>query len=611
MKYFLLLVCVALSACSDKKESRELQVPATPEAPKLLLWGAKYDDHQLKIDDLVLDNVYTLSKSTNGKYVAYAQMVDGWPEVFFHDVEKRTTTKLTDNERIEFEVAVNDLGNVAYALEQDSSRESLLYIDSEQIELPIGMYKNLNLTDEQLIFNGYDSATEQNTIWTYDLGSKSLTSFNIDVFPNKIVWHQEQLMLDGVENASYTNQVYVVDIDQESLELQQPGAGSCYYIAQDVKCYSDNQTEEMLFDIALNELRENDPLAALSCGTGFDGRLSWTVSYRLHSLIKLLDLKELKPDLFQDVLYPIENVLTKSVDCLLTNVGQYEAQGHPFWPTRKYSIDAAHVLSLAINDAMVMYPLVLAANKKRLTEEQLQKVTTLAQQFYDFHEPQFDNELSLYRFEYDIPYALDGIPLPWNMSAIMALTYLETFELTGEERYKSRAIILAQSFIQSWVPQNDGRLLWHYWPDMFYQGWQQEDLVSVHTPVRNPSEDVRFEDLGHAGLNVWFINKVAEQYQSEVTGINNYKQALSETLSSVNHEGEFSRFMNHLGSTQHVSRNYMPKLGWLDIGNCATNKEVAKGYLSRSAQFSQNKELNYITLLMNEKKNESSFNCFE
>jgi hypothetical protein len=58
----------------------------------------------------------------------------------------------------------------------------------------------------------------------------------------------------------------------------------------------------------------------------------------------------------------------------------------------------------------------------------------------------------------------------------------------------------------------DGRLVWHYWPKEFYDGWDASDNLSDNTPTKTLTIDYLFEDLSHAGFNIAFIIHFNEMF---------------------------------------------------------------------------------------------------
>ncbi|NVK26117.1 MAG: hypothetical protein HWE10_14405 [Gammaproteobacteria bacterium] len=604
----LLFIICCLSACDSSKVALQI---SDQSAETVSFFNLEYRNHKLSHGELELDTVYTATVSENQQYIIYSQMIDGWTEVFLWDAFANAKQQLTDNNLIEFEVTVNNQARFAYTVEQNSGNGSLIYLDNVVLDLPQGMYKNLAMNNNWLVFNGYDSSTDTNSVWIYNLNNETLNSWSVEVFPNKIVWDGSQFVIDGIDSITFENNVYYVDVVNKSIAAQGAGSNACYYVNGQVNCYSQSQTQAKLIQMIQNELSTNDPMFALACGTGFDGRLSWTVSYRLHSLIKLFELQELAPELYKKVNYPLEAALNYGVNCLLSNVGVYQSEGHLFWPTKKYSIDKEQLLSLAVNDGMVLYPLIRAANRELLSNEQVQALKPLIEQYYKFHEKDFDKELGLYRFSYGSPFWADGVVLPWNMSAAMALTFAEAYKLTQYDRYKNRAVELTQKFVDSWVYKNEGQLMWHYWPDVFYQGWTQEDNVSVNTPSWPTKVDTLYEDLSHAGVNIWLINSILNSSLGESITVGAFEVEIANTTQGIERNGKYSRFMSGDGKYQFLSRRYMPRLGWVELGNCELNADVVKGYPWFTAQFAQNNELNYITLLLNEFHNESSRHCFK
>jgi hypothetical protein len=321
-----------------------------------------------------------------------------------------------------------------------------------------------------------------------------------------------------------------------------------------------------------------DPLCNLALANNYLGRLSWGVSYRLNGL---LDLIQYGADLQSPVGYaPLRNMARR---CALNLIAGASADPLlPGWPTKKYSISRNTELSLMVNNAAVMYPLVRAYNLSVLEESEFQSLLPLLKQLVDFYEPDFDQNVGAgggYRFHYGIEYHLDGVVLPFNMQNLFGLALLELYDATGDATYQNRALQLARTFRAELAYTADGRLLWHYWPHQYYDGWSEDEDISSNTPSQPASVDSRYEDYSHASINVLSILEVYAR--SRRTGEFIFTQqdleALQQTLQGMKNGFDWSRFISGDIDYQEPSLQFMPNFGWLKLADQETLDQIRKG----------------------------------
>jgi hypothetical protein len=299
---------------------------------------------------------------------------------------------------------------------------------------------------------------------------------------------------------------------------------------------------------------------AFAYSDNFTGRLSWNSSYVLEGLIGLHrvtghELFALQAD--------------HSVAALLNNRNRFTLPGESMlpdflWATRKYSLDRITPLTLFVNDAKVLYPMLVAANEGLLSQSTTEELIHVAESFLSNIERQYVAFERLYHIKYGIEYSLDGVWAPYNWQSAVGLVLVELYGSTQQEYLRDRASQLAQKFRSEWQVNADGSVMWSYWPREYWAGWDASDGVSTNLPSRPEWTDPYYEDLSHAGLNLKFVIEHRARFgptqftDSDVAGIR-------ATVRNFIIEDKFSRFMS--GDTEFLPALYrnLPLYGWSQL----------------------------------------------
>jgi len=358
------------------------------------------------------------------------------------------------------------------------------------------------------------------------------------------------------------------------------------------ECFTSDQSDEQLLYLGLDYIRKHDPALSLACSNNDLGRLSWNVSYRLEALI---GLHAFDPNSS----FPAKQVIASAIKCLLATADLSDREGSIGWPTRKYSISGTDRLSLMVDNAAILYPMLLAANGGLTDASDREKIINLAEQFYDHYEPDFNEVTGKYHFDKGIPFWADGVWLPFNMQNIWGLCLIELYKATALFRYKLRALKLAETFKQEWIYLDDGRILWHYWPQEFYDGWDEHDNLSINTPSRPASTDSLYEDLSHSGINIKFILEIYRNFPASPITASDI-EAIYLTIDGFRYGDEYSRFMSGDINYQPPSRIYIPQYGWNELGEEKLYEQIKNGIPSASSLFDGDLAYSYL-LTLNEK----------
>jgi hypothetical protein len=312
----------------------------------------------------------------------------------------------------------------------------------------------------------------------------------------------------------------------------------------------------------------NGPFAR---GNNFDGRVSWSESYRLLGLIRLAQLTG----------HPVFKDMVRTSVAGLLSITNDRVIADPtlppkLWATRKYSRDRTSPLNLLADDAIVVYAMLRAANADLVDSATQRNVVAVSRAAFDHFEKDFDVSTGQYRFPYGIPFHLDGVWVPINMQNAMGLMCLELWLATKESRFRQRALALADTFRQQWVSTQDQRVLWHYWPAVYYRGWSADARVSRFMPERPASTDNLFEDMSHAGWSVQFVSDARRVLGDEafsLADIEGLRRSLGATLAP----GAFHRFMSATPDYEAASLRFAPTFGWTTLGSRVLSRAYARG----------------------------------
>lgn len=126
--------------------------------------------------------------------------------------------------------------------------------------------------------------------------------------------------------------------------------------------------------------------------------------------------------------------------------GSGEVRDGFLFVTKKYSVDQQAELRLLVNNAMIYWPMLRAANAGFLEEGGRQALLTMAKAVFQYYEEDWDPAVGCYRFRKGGPFYLDGAVLPFNQQNAFGLCLIELWKATGNPLYRNRCAALAQTF---------------------------------------------------------------------------------------------------------------------------------------------------------------------
>lgn len=602
------LVCLVAIACSAVQSCKEND-NAKPAPVELSVHGRVYnaEDNSIKINDKYVKNVYQTSTDEKGRFTIYSEVENSaQPNLKLLNITTNTVQILTDSANIEFDPVVNSKGQFAYALHEYSVGASRIFLNNKAIELPVGLYKSLAINDLKLAFNRVDSVEDRNVLYIYDLETLDLVQLELPLITTTIAFSSlDKLIIEGLSIESNRNMIILVDTTNISFQVisDKRDSENCYLEsyqweeAAKINCLSRvHDVEKIFLHMAMRDIQTKDPLLALACSNNNLGRVSWNASYRLLTLLEIIGKAELKNIVIEEYGYPVSDVLKHAIDCLLSNTNFTISDEHFLWPTTKYSLDKTSKLSLLVDDSAILYPLIKAANAGLMTDKQKNQSIDLVNAYYELHDLNYDQDLRMYRFAKGIPYWADGIVLPWNMTNYFGLVMLEMHKLTKDEKYSLRVNEIASSFRSEWIFNFDNSVKWHYWPEVFYNGWESGDELSVNTPYRGAFVDELFEDVAHSGINVLFATEHFKTFTGQVFSFSDL-ESFKLTIDAIEYDGGYSAFISGDIDYLPASRRFTPSFGWVDY---IDYKKIINGHPNYYPLFEGGFEFDYIKVLTNQ-----------
>ena len=335
------------------------------------------------------------------------------------------------------------------------------------------------------------------------------------------------------------------------------------------------------------------------------GKQSWSQSYRTLSLAELYEKTQ-------------HNVFAKlasqAMQATLRQQNKFTDIKQPHnpdcaWASRIYSIDSKTPLSFMINQAMISNSLIKSCKKlaTHCTAPLKRAIDQNASCLVNAYEYLFMKDEGLYRIPYGSKFRYDGIWAPWNWHLTWAGVLRHVASLQDNDELDQRALNIVEKFINTWefTQEQTPRILWRYWPPLYYQGWSDQDKVSFNRPKQNPKNlaKQRYEDLNHAGISLLGLSYTNYHLSPEIS------QGLQNSMTNLLKVGTIlPRDMNgdgphnprwalgagwHQFATPALNQLYTHQLP----GNVSSNKHLAYALLSDpKAKFELTLTLSYCAL---------------
>ncbi|MCL2785215.1 MAG: hypothetical protein FWD55_07245 [Propionibacteriaceae bacterium] len=508
-----------------------------------------------------------LTTSDDSRQIIYTKVVNTGDIEVFRMTEGESPKRLTESGEIKTDPLIDNAGHAIW-LTNDS-----IYVDATAVPTPEGTPTVPHILGDTLFLQWIPAGSNDPYLASVDMGTLKFSQERSPVIISRLSSDPDNanLWVEGFNpetglmaqfayipsNTGDGDWVHLTDervtLNGQAVDLASLGASAATSL------------------IAKSWINVNDPLGSLAEANNNEGRLSWYVSYRLLGLLAASQDAQMASALGSDNL---NATITRMCGQLVQSAGEHG------WPTTRYSTDQSE-LWLLVTNATVLYPLLKALNMGFITDPNLKErlLATMRQVFVDNETNWVDGQG--YHFQYGSHYEFDGVIMPWNQQTIFGLALIEMTQATGDERYVGRAVELVELFSAEFVFADDGSLLWRYWPQVFYDGWESSDTISVNTPSRKPTQSLYFEDVPHASWNSLFLQEVAKHRKNQIRAQQEL-DALRLTVSNLGQNGSWACYMGAPESARANTAFCRPKFGWVALNVESLNSTYSKWFLTTS-----------------------------
>ena len=527
-----------------------------------------YKKNAFYINKHIIINPYEISFSNNNTNIIYSKIdLGSAPDIYLMN-NKGQNRRITDNDFIEFSPVINDLGDFAYALSKYSVAESEVFLNGEILNISEDNALNMHLSinDKYLAFSEINTRTEENNLVIYNIQNQKFKKVFIEGIISNIEFiDEDQLLLQIYSEKTCSMNIWTYDINNGKLdklietEHDEIIREVNYSQGYEIDTIKGDSNTRNLFN-AYYSLYNYKLANPFSLSNDFLGRLSWNQSTRLEGLIKLY--KVTQDNLVKEQINTIcKNIL--NIDNENLNVSD-EINPPYLWASKKYSINQQEPLSLLVNNSKIMNALLFAVEEDVIREASIKEdIISRAENMFEFYNQQYNKSEKLYFVPKGVAYKYDGIWLPFNQQNIYGLVLLRLYNITGNEEYKLRVFELADKFKSEWTYTDDGQVLWRYWPQSFYNGWDESDHLSINTPSYH-GQPSSYEDVSHAGINVKFIIDFYKSFHEDIFTKKDIDK-LNNTYQKIFTESKYFKYIGEEATSSRTRIAGYPIYGWLEL----------------------------------------------
>lgn len=178
-----------------------------------------------------------------------------------------------------------------------------------------------------------------------------------------------------------------------------------------------------------------------------------------------------------------------------------------------------------------------------------------------------------YIFPKNCPFFIDGVEMPVNEAAIFGSSLVLMYQLTGNLEYLNRATSMANHWF-SHMKYTDGCVCYPYVIGDWYNGWEEQDHVSVNTPSSKPNKAA--ESFHKAATTIAFIKRLQDvcNVEKNIEFLSALRRTLLKTITIPSNYISFFPLTLDLAMPTD-SYNAHPPLyfkGWIEIAK--ENKEL-------------------------------------
>ena len=240
-----------------------------------------------------LNNVYSLDKSDDGRWVAYSAPIErSAPEIFVYDAQSNQSKRLTTDRWIDFAPVVNENGDVAWLESQNSSQDISVYLNGEQFQHEkmdtSVIFNPIDLNNDFMVFGSFRFWDDLRFLYVYNLKTELMRKMVIgSLVPQKIRFiSPDRAAVEVFDIEKVSRDVYMLDCTNATLlPIVTDDSAADFLIESDkdevlVESIT-GSVDSMLIYHALQIWRENQLANPFAFSNNELGRLSWNQSYVL------------------------------------------------------------------------------------------------------------------------------------------------------------------------------------------------------------------------------------------------------------------------------------------------------------------------------------------
>jgi len=512
------------------------------------------------------DSISLLKVDQLSEFAFTALTPGGEPESF---VQKgHLCRRITDDHEIQYATDANARYDTSYAVYSSGSAGGIFLNDRLLLESGShSLFSTLGLGERDLVFAENYLPSHSHYLHVYDISSRQRL-YRIPVTGNILSIHR-------FESRKFIIEIFDLVEKSVDLFLLDSGTGKLQAVATTLadEIYSEHQggmihyyrlegsSSLLSLHHALALLFRSQPDEAFSGGNNFRGRVSWVGAFRLLAWLELYQA-------FQHPLFLQKAIL--NADLMLKSLNQFlplDVEYSPWfmWARMNSGTEPWVASSHLVDQSLILYSLLKMAKYSEWDPRQRDRVKSLFENHFEWLEINYLQ--GHYRFPRGMPFWADGIWMPFNYQNTWGLSlseFIKNFSPTNK-KYQRRLSNLCLSF-DSEIENSSTSPIWHYWPQLYYQGWTASQNLSEHTPEKAAEVDFLFEDNIHAALSVEFMAQT-QDLCSWSFPLHNLQATLGQ-IQKPDHK--FSRFISGDTLYQTPSFHFFPTGFWLRLRHSPT-----------------------------------------
>lgn len=379
-----------------------------------------------------LGGFYQRASNSNGQTIETRIPLNGEIDVWING------TRSTNNPALQFDPAINEKGEMAWAEVEDSFVRSKLILNNSYLDVSPALNHKIQLTEENLYYLSLNKSSGATKLYRHDLEfpKTPITEIELDLVPLDYIANEDHVALVSLDTITggYHIQGYTTDLDQVIFDYQTSHPLSVFNSSTFSKNHqkiiklegSDNL--KTLF-LGLEKIFGEQFSEPFAYGNNNKGRLAWNTTYRLTAI---RNLYEKTGDL------RLLNQISSPIEAILNN-----ADPDGFYSSTRYSRDNLTPVSWAVHTGLIYSELLKFQDF--LDDSDRHRLINQAERVWSNLENYWDGQG--YLFPLGKPINYDGIQMPWNQQGAIALMAVELYKTTGNSIYLERIEKLYNNFV--------------------------------------------------------------------------------------------------------------------------------------------------------------------